>query len=547
MASIQGVYVALFGRPADPTGLAYFNSITNGGQNLAGIANLAGTAEYQSRFTGLNNVQIINSIYQSLFGRDADLAGLNFFADALSKGTLNINNIAIAILDGAQGNDKTIVTNKVNAADAYTKALDTGAEVVAYSGNAAAAQGVAFLKTVTTTAPTSAQVDAAVATMVTASTNGGTGSAGVTLTLTDKADLFAPTTTVDATKTTAGNDTIRGLTKADLTSADNIDGGAGTDTLQFVVDTAGATLIKPVLKNIELVSFGTDGANNALTGDLTIDLGDSSGVQTLTANVGAIADGKIVTLSGVENAAKVVLAGLTNTTAKVATAAVNFKTVSGSNDSATISLNGVTKTGNTGDTSVIVKVAGIENLSIETTKDSKISLDAADAKALKLSGSGALELFADANAKVGNVTSIDASAATGNFTATVSKVTVTGSKGIDTLTFTDGTVETAVYNSTNVSTISKLDEIKTFKTAEDKIDVKAFSLTTLKTDAFLVKTAAGGDIADYFKDSGTAYAVVKAGDTYFVDVNKDGNFSAGTDLAVKITGSDVKITDFAFA
>ncbi|MBB4145754.1 hypothetical protein GGQ72_004687, partial [Rhizobium rhizoryzae] len=25
MATIQGVYLALFGRPADPTGLSYFN------------------------------------------------------------------------------------------------------------------------------------------------------------------------------------------------------------------------------------------------------------------------------------------------------------------------------------------------------------------------------------------------------------------------------------------------------------------------------------------------------------------------------------------
>ncbi len=41
MATIQGVYVALFGRPADPTGLAYFNSVTNNGANLNAIGNLA--------------------------------------------------------------------------------------------------------------------------------------------------------------------------------------------------------------------------------------------------------------------------------------------------------------------------------------------------------------------------------------------------------------------------------------------------------------------------------------------------------------------------
>lgn len=106
MATIQGVYVALFGRPADPTGLAYFNSVTKNGADLSKIGDLASTQEYKDRFAGQNNVQIVTSIYQSLYNRTPEAAGLNFFVDALNKGTLSINNIAIAILDGAQGSDK---------------------------------------------------------------------------------------------------------------------------------------------------------------------------------------------------------------------------------------------------------------------------------------------------------------------------------------------------------------------------------------------------------------------------------------------------------
>ena len=37
MATIQGVYLALFGRPADPLGLSFFNTATNNGANLAAI------------------------------------------------------------------------------------------------------------------------------------------------------------------------------------------------------------------------------------------------------------------------------------------------------------------------------------------------------------------------------------------------------------------------------------------------------------------------------------------------------------------------------
>jgi len=52
MATIQGVYVALFGRPADPAGLAYFNGVTNNGADLTQIGALASTQEYQDRFAG---------------------------------------------------------------------------------------------------------------------------------------------------------------------------------------------------------------------------------------------------------------------------------------------------------------------------------------------------------------------------------------------------------------------------------------------------------------------------------------------------------------
>ncbi len=55
MATIQGIYVALFGRPADPTGLTYFNGVTKNGADLTAIGDLASTAEYKERFAGQTN------------------------------------------------------------------------------------------------------------------------------------------------------------------------------------------------------------------------------------------------------------------------------------------------------------------------------------------------------------------------------------------------------------------------------------------------------------------------------------------------------------
>ncbi len=168
MATIQGVYMALFGRPADPLGLQFFNNATSNGANLTAIGDLAATAEYQGRFVGMSNSQIVTSIFQSLYNRAPDVPGLTFFTNALTNGTLNINNIAIAIYDGALGADLTMRNLKEAAANAFTAAINTTDEINGYNGSAAAASAVAFLAGVTTTPPTPAQIDAAVLAATTA-------------------------------------------------------------------------------------------------------------------------------------------------------------------------------------------------------------------------------------------------------------------------------------------------------------------------------------------------------------------------------------------
>ena len=58
-ARIQQIYLALFGRPADPVGGEFYDSLTNDGANLdpilTGASRLSGSDEYLSRFTGLTS------------------------------------------------------------------------------------------------------------------------------------------------------------------------------------------------------------------------------------------------------------------------------------------------------------------------------------------------------------------------------------------------------------------------------------------------------------------------------------------------------------
>ena len=168
MASIQGIYLALFGRPADPAGLAFFNGVTNNGSDLSAISGLAGTAEYLNRFTNFANDQIVNALFKSMFGRDADEAGLKYFVGELEAGRLSIENIAINVLDGALNDDKATVENKLTAANLFTTNLDTDEEQVIYGGDAAADYGRQFLAPITkdvATIPDLANVNAYIAAM----------------------------------------------------------------------------------------------------------------------------------------------------------------------------------------------------------------------------------------------------------------------------------------------------------------------------------------------------------------------------------------------
>lgn len=169
MATIQGIYVAIFGRPADPAGLAHWNAETNNGADLSKMINaLSSTDEFKALYDGKTNAEIITAVYQSLFGRAPDAAGLEFYLKGLEDGTLNIASIAVSIVDGAQGDDKAIVDNKVAAADLFTESLDTQAEIDAYVGTDAADAGRAFLAPVTgdpETIPTQDAVDEAILTV----------------------------------------------------------------------------------------------------------------------------------------------------------------------------------------------------------------------------------------------------------------------------------------------------------------------------------------------------------------------------------------------
>lgn len=247
MATIPGVYLALFARPADPAGLAFFNGVTNNGTNLAGIGDLASQPEYITRFAGQSSEQIVQSIYQSLFGRLGETGGVQFFVAQLASGAQTINTIAINILDGAQGNDLAIVNNKLTASLNFTNALDTPAEQAAYSGTAAADIGRSYLSTITSdpsSIPSVTQTNAAILTL------GGT------------VESFALTAGTDNLTGTGTTDEFTATDVTFLNSTDTVNGNDGNDRLTITTALATPSQVSPTLTSVESITVnGTGGLN----------------------------------------------------------------------------------------------------------------------------------------------------------------------------------------------------------------------------------------------------------------------------------------------
>ncbi len=505
MATIQGVYVALFGRPADPTGLTYFNSVTKNGADLNGIGDLASTQEYKDRFAGQNNTQVVNSIYQSLFGRDAEAAGLTFFVNALNTGTLNIKNIAIAILDGAQGSDKTTVTNKVAAADLYTKSLDTAQEIGSYQGNAAAAQGRAFLAGVTSTVPTQAAVDAAILSMQAA------GAVGNTITLSVGDAVLSTTTNTFADKvSTNNNDTINAGTT--WTAADKIDAGLGIDTFNATLS-AGVTVAADGLKNVEIVNITT------VTNPVAVDVANAKELTTITHT--AAAGSTDLTVNNLSQSATFGLKGALATADTVAFAD------SDAASSVKVSLDGATATSLT--------VNNIGTLNIANTGTSSVPL-ITDAKSIVITGDGSVTFATITDAVL---QSVDASASTGAVSVDLSGndalKSYKGASGIDTVT-----VDVLHTNDLTISTGAGADTI----TVLGDRSTTAVLVTENASNKAIVLT--GGDGADTFvfgAASANPLAGVVAANLHTGSVGNVASVATVADLVKSL----ITVSDFAKA
>jgi serralysin len=193
-SAVQALYLAYFGRAADFSGLANFQSqmtalgapqafsgLEAAYKTNAGIRSLIDSFSSSGESTTLyggDTGTFVRGVYQNLFNRAPDTEGLNFWAGAIASGDLSRSNAALSIMSGALLNtsaqgllDAAMVNNKTAVASNFTFALNTSVRAGAFSGDTAAASVRSMLGTVTSTTDTvafQATIDSVIASLVAA-------------------------------------------------------------------------------------------------------------------------------------------------------------------------------------------------------------------------------------------------------------------------------------------------------------------------------------------------------------------------------------------
>ena len=133
---IHSIYLAYYGRPADPAGLAFWSEqLTRAdGRADAIIEVFANAPEATIRFADTSIAGRVTDVYRQLFDRAPDADGLHFWVDAIESGRTTLAAATLRMLDGARGDDALMVAARMQAAQAFTAAVAAGA--ADYSGYA---------------------------------------------------------------------------------------------------------------------------------------------------------------------------------------------------------------------------------------------------------------------------------------------------------------------------------------------------------------------------------------------------------------------------
>ncbi|HEU4843180.1 MAG TPA: DUF4214 domain-containing protein, partial [Burkholderiaceae bacterium] len=300
----QQLYLAYFGRPADPAGLTnltaallaggaptsiagFKDAYASGGIVKTVLDSFGTSAESNALYTGTDS-QFISAVYQHMLGRDPLLSGLQFWTNALrnhemSRAEAAVQIMAAAVKPDANAADAATVAHRVTMATLFTAALDTPTEIAFYQGSAVA-QEVRDLISAYSGSYDPVSLGAYISQYLDQRTQ--PTPMGVILTLQHGPDVAtggAGNDTINAPSDAAGGDTLE--------AQDSVDGALGTDTMNLA--TQGVVAGGAAVKNVETVNLSS---GHAIT---SADLSGWTGLTKLNIS-GSGAIGGVVVAAGTD-------------------------------------------------------------------------------------------------------------------------------------------------------------------------------------------------------------------------------------------------------
>ena len=143
ITKVQQLYVAYYGRAGDPAGVDFWaGELDANGGNVSEMINQFGNSDEYTNGIGTGSItEQVTSLYQQMFNRAPETAGLDFWVSEISSGKRTLGEVAVAIAESALSDDATTLANKVTVAEYFTGQISaTGANYVA--ANIAEAQAI---------------------------------------------------------------------------------------------------------------------------------------------------------------------------------------------------------------------------------------------------------------------------------------------------------------------------------------------------------------------------------------------------------------------
>ena len=187
--AVEQLYVAYFGRPADPGGLANFeNALLAAGAptDILGLTaaystnpavrtlidSFGNSKESQTLYGNGSASAFVTAVFKNVLGRAPLDAGLNYWSGAITSGSLSQGDAALSIMAGALSNTSTqglidaqLVANRLSVAANFTSQVATQGAKGDYVGASAAAAARAMLALVDSKTDTSAFVSQVLSTI----------------------------------------------------------------------------------------------------------------------------------------------------------------------------------------------------------------------------------------------------------------------------------------------------------------------------------------------------------------------------------------------